>query len=98
MNLSLRRQVARWRRARNSAPRPSSSSGRPVVPPPPPPPPPPDSARVVDVNVPATPPMVRVVVLAVLNCPDDVCLTHTVSPSLIVPGAFVNVAVQPIEY
>ena len=47
-------------------------------------------ASVVTVNVPATPPIVNVAVVAVLNWPEAVCRTATVCPGLIVLAVVTN--------
>jgi hypothetical protein len=56
------------------------------------------NAAVDTVNVADTPPMVNVVVVAVLNAALVVSRTQTLWPFTTLPTIFVNVAVQPIEY
>ena len=53
---------------------------------------------VVVVNVPETPPIMRVVVTGELKSTDALCRTHTDWPGEMVPGAAVAEGVQPIEY
>ena len=71
--------------------------------PPPPPPPPPDPpllllGRVVLENVPATPPIVSVVVTVELADAALEWRTHTACPFAIEPAPEVKLDVQPIEY
>ena len=56
------------------------------------------AGNVVTANTPEVDPMVRVVVVVVAGVMALVCRTQTVPPGEIVPGAWVNVAVQPTEY
>src|SRR5258708_3908454 len=58
----------------------------------------PGPVAVVVVKVPATPPIVSVVVTSLLGVSEDTWRTHTVCPGSIVPGVVTKVAVQPMEY
>jgi hypothetical protein len=49
-------------------------------------------ARVVTENAPATPPIVNVAVVVVLNEAEEVCRTATFWPGLIVPAVVTNAA------
>ena len=56
------------------------------------------AGKVVTVNKPETPPTVSVVVVDVAGAAALAWRTHTDWLSLMVPGAAVNVPVQPMEY
>ena len=58
----------------------------------------PGPPSVITRNEASIPAMINVAVVATSLLADDVCLTHTVCPSLIVPGTLVKLIEQPIEY
>jgi hypothetical protein len=56
------------------------------------------TAAVVLLKLPATPPMVSVVVTVLPGLAEAVCRTQTDCPGLMVAALLVKVPVQPIEY